>query len=88
MKDYKRALRRHKKHVFFKRRLKNWLQTCNNQQERKSVYQAALDGLVCTFLRTTSRPCNCYICTYKTYDRIPKFKWLKDVWDQIGKGDI
>lgn len=82
MKDNKRALRRWKKHVKFKKRIKVWLSNWNNF-DRRIEEQKAINGEGWTFLRTTSRPCNCWMCQYEKYERIPKSKIDKEIWDDI-----
>lgn len=67
MKDYKRAYRRHMKWVKFIRRAKNWFK--NSTDDTYNLKQA-IEGKCATWLRTTGRPCNCYMCsTYEKYKR-------------------
>lgn len=69
MKDYKRAYRRYMKHVKFIKRVNNWFCTYSNRY-REEYKKQALDGTNFTFLRTTGRPCNCYMCSeYDKYKR-------------------
>lgn len=82
MKESKRALRRYKKKVKFKKRLKIWLSNWDNAERRKEE-KKALNGESWTFLRTTGRPCNCWSCTYEKYERTPKCKINKKIWDDI-----
>lgn len=83
MKETKRALRRYQKKVKFKKRLKIWLSNWDNA-ERREEEQKAFKGEAWTFLRTTSRPCNCWMCsTYEKYERTPKHKINKQIWDDI-----
>ena len=71
MKNYRRALRRHKKHVKFIKRAKKWF--ANNSWGDYNL-QSAIEGKCSTWLRTTGRPCNCYMCTYEKYTRDHKSK--------------
>jgi hypothetical protein len=66
MKDYKRAYRRHMKWVKFIRRAKNWFK--DSKDETYNINEA-IKGEICTWLRTTGRPCNCAGCTYYKYKR-------------------
>ena len=82
MKESKRALRRFKKEVKFKKRLKKWL--CNwSNPDRRVQEENSIKGEAWTFLRTTSRPCNCWMCQYDKYERTPKNKIDKQIWDDI-----
>ena len=95
MKNYKRAYRRHKKHVKFLRRLKNWIKPGERlyfdsktkrvvEKSREDIIESALRGECYTWLRTTGRPCNCYMCsTYEKYTRDKKQDINKDIWNQI-----
>ncbi len=85
MKNYKRALRRWKKEVKFKKRIKIWTnQTYTFRSREKDVWIKEIEeGKSCTFLRTTSRPCNCWDCTYEKYERTPKQKVDKMIWEDI-----
>lgn len=81
MKDYKRAYRRHKKYVKFIRRAKNWFKS---SQDEEYNLQQALEGKCCTWLRTTGRPCNCYMCSnYEKYKRPLKNIVKKDILNQM-----
>lgn len=79
MKNYSRAYNRHKQETKFKKRVKNWFassgQECNGDKEY--YLNLTLKGKHFTFLRTTSRPCNCEMCTYLKYNRIPKHKVIR-----------
>lgn len=83
MKNYKRAYRRYKQYVKFKRRLDNWFKGCRYPAYKDEVYQQALKGQACTWLRTTGNPCNCSMCQYYKYERLPKQKIMKEVWKAI-----
>lgn len=76
MKNYSRAYNRQQKELKFKKRVKNWfaLNWKNDAEEIKR----ALTGDGYTFLKTTSRPCNCSMCTYEKYKRTPKHKVIMD----------
>lgn len=80
MKNYNRAYNRYMKHVKFVKRLNKWI-TGNVHtswekgkgivyKKRVDVIEDAFKGECYTFLRTTGRPCNCYMCsTYEKYKR-------------------
>ena len=78
MKNYKRAQRRHKAYFKFERRLKIWIQPGSWHNDWRNIGGSELDeardeirrGEAWTFLRTTSRPCNCGMCTEHKYNRI------------------
>lgn len=80
MKNYSRAYNRQQKELKFKKRVKNWfLYLSDNPKYKKEYYlELTLQGKFHTFLKTTSRPCNCYLCTYEKYKRTPKHKRIKD----------
>jgi hypothetical protein len=40
-------------------------------------------GKYWTFLKWTSTPCSCSMCSYPKYERTPKFKINKQIWDDI-----
>lgn len=73
MKNLSRAYNRHKQETKFKRRVKNWFAHPNWNDEKE--IKKALTGNGYTFLKTTSRPCNCFGCSgYNKYKRTPKHK--------------
>ncbi len=72
MKNYSRAYNRHKKHVKFVRRVKNWFGSRWSSDPKE--IERALKGEIAQFLRTTGRPCNCCGCTDEKYKRTPKHK--------------
>lgn len=81
MKNYKRAERRHKQHTKFIGRVKKWFAQhwANDPKEIKK----ALTGEGYTFLKTTSRPCNCYDCSGNNkYKRKKKAFVLKQMLDE------
>jgi hypothetical protein len=79
MKNYSRAYNRHKQETKFKKRVKNWMsKNWNDSNYYHQEKQKALSGKGYTFLRTTGRPCNCEMCTYLKYNRIPKHKVIRD----------
>lgn len=74
MKDLKRAYRRYKKEVHFKRRAKNvfsWMgyssEPCEQHLSWAEYWNKIQSGERATWLRTTGRPCDCDMCT--TYDK-------------------
>jgi hypothetical protein len=52
-------------------------------KSRVDVIKEALQGKCYTFLRTTSCPCNCSMCSYPKYERPSKGKLNKQIWDEI-----
>ncbi len=82
MKNLSRAYNRHKKQTKFIRRVKNWFNGPDKVGDKDHYMNLALKGNHHTFLKTTSRPCNCYGCTFEKYQRIPKHKVIKEaVWE-------
>lgn len=90
MEENKRALRRWKSKCKFEKRIKIWAPA--NQMhyfEHDKIVTALMrekirEGECWTFLRTTSRPCNCWMCsTYEKYVRTPKQEIDKKIWDDI-----
>ncbi len=96
MENRRRAFRRWKQHVKFLRRLKMWIKPGATRyierdefgypliKSRAGVIKEALQGKCYTFLRTTSCPCNCWMCSgeYK-YKRPSKSELNKHIWDEI-----
>lgn len=80
-KNYSRAYNRHKQHVKFVRRVKNWFSSWSGKYKKQYVDEA-LSGKNFTFLRTTGRPCNCEGCTYRKYKRTPKHKVIRDAFNE------
>ena len=81
MKNYSRAYNRHKQNTKFISRVKKWFASHwgNDAKEIKK----ALTGEGYTFLRTTSRPCNCYGCSgYYKYKRTSKHKVMKEAFKE------
>ena len=78
MKNYSRAYNRHMKQVKFLKRIKKWFIGEDRNGEKEYYINLTLQGKNRTFLRTTSRPCNCEMCTYLKYKRTPKQKVIKD----------
>jgi hypothetical protein len=77
MKNMKRASRRHKKHVKFIKRVKKWVCGLSAEYQAKEI-EIALTGKGYYFLKTTGNPCNCYMCTYLKYKRVPNNKIIRD----------
>ena len=76
MKNYDRAYNRQMKKVKFKKRVKKWF--ASHWKNDAEEIEKALTGKGYTFLRTTGSPCNCYMCTYLKYKRMPKNKVIRD----------
>jgi len=85
MKNMKRAYRRYKKEVKFKSRVKIWTQGTYtwNPQYREEWIKEIFEGKASNFLRTTSRPCNCWMCTFEKYERPKKQDIQKDIWERL-----
>jgi hypothetical protein len=85
MKDMKRAYRRHKKWVKFTKRVKTWTQGMYSwdTERRDEWVKEIYDGQTCNFLKTTARPCNCWMCTFEKYERPKKQDIQKTIWDEI-----
>lgn len=83
MKDMTRAYRRYKKWVKFKKRVDNWTCYHGENRVRDEFREEILEGVRCTWLRTTGRPCNCWMCSgeYK-YVRPPKDQIQKEMWEE------
>ena len=83
MKTYKRAYRRYKKWIKFKKRVDQWTNYWSPDPVRQ--YKAdILAGRSCTWLKTTARPCNCFGCSgANKYVRPKKQDVLKEVWEEI-----
>ena len=79
MKNLSRAYNRHMQHVKFIKRVKNWF--IRPSRDDEYYLKLTLQGKNLTFLKTTSRPCNCEMCTYQKYKRIPKHKVMKGLFD-------
>ncbi len=83
MKNMKRAYRRYKKWIKFKRRVNNWTCYYDDSRLRDEWREEIFNGQNCTWLRTTGRPCNCWICTNQDkYVRPPKCEVQKEIWEE------
>ncbi len=65
------------KHVKFIKRVKKWFTGRETNGDRQYYIDLTLQGKNRTFLRTTSRPCNCEMCTCLKYKRTSKHKVIK-----------
>lgn len=94
MKDNKRALRRWKSKCKFEKRIKIWVPAGKSQRfiiedfRVKEISSVDLrdkirKGEYWTFLKWTSTPCSCSMCSYPKYERVPKYKINKQIWDDI-----
>jgi hypothetical protein len=94
MKDYKRALRRWKEKCKLEQRIKIWAPAGKSQYFMNKDFR--LTELSCeelrdrirkgeywNFLKDTSTPCSCSLCAYLKYERDPKSKINKKIWDDI-----
>lgn len=84
MKSYNRAYNRQQKQIKFIKRVKNWFASSGSEHNGDKEYylNLTLKGEHLTFLKTTGRPCNCYLCTYLKYKRIPKNKVIRDALNE------
>lgn len=82
MENHKRAFRRWKKYVKFVKRIQIWIQGTYvyNPGLREEWKREILEGKTHTFLRTTSSPCNCEMCTCEKYERPLKNELKKQIW--------
>jgi len=93
MKNYKRAERRWKAKCKFEKRIRLWapgnkstLFIGDNGFENISsadLKKKIREGKCWTFLRWTSTPCSCSMCSYPKYDRTPKDKINRQIWGEI-----
>lgn len=74
MKDMTRSYRRYTKWVKFKRRVYNWTKDGYyiNSNEKEELRDKIFKGESSNWLRTTGRPCNCYMCCYDKFKRPSK----------------
>lgn len=93
MKDYKRALRRWQAECKFEKRIKIWapanqtmlfftdegIKRLSSAEVRDKIKK----GECWNFLKCTSTPCSCGGCSYLKYERTPKNKINKQIWDDI-----
>ena len=88
MKNYKRADRRYKKWIKFKRRVDIYLLYCSRWRlsEKEELREEIYAGQKQQWLRTTGKPCSCECCS-PSYKRIVKSKLLKDIYKQIEDND-
>lgn len=79
MKDRKRAYRRYKKEIKFKKRIKNWARGSYSfgYKNREEWIDAILKGETSTFLRTTGTPCNCWMCSGENKYQRPQKQYIK-----------
>ncbi len=94
-KDYTRAYRRRQSKIILKRRAQRWYHTNGsgpfigrefngrNSTSRGAFVDRVMKGKACTFLKWSAKPCSCYTCSYLKYDRIPKWKYLKNELDLL-----
>ena len=82
MKNMNRAYNRHMKKVKFLKRINIWFNGSDRLGDKEYYKALTLKGQHFTFLRTTSRPCNCAMCTYLKYERTPKHKIIKEALEE------
>ncbi len=83
MKSYNRAYNRQQKQIKFIKRVKNWFNPLSDVRgDKQHFLDLTLKGKHFTFLKTTSRPCNCDMCTYLKYKRMPKHKIIRDALNE------
>ena len=89
MKNMKRAERRHKSKSKFERRLRIWVRQGMYDDtydhinrlgghEIEKYKDRIRNGEQWLFLRHTSTPCSCDMCSYPKYERQQKQYWFKD----------
>ncbi len=94
MKNYKRALRRWQEKVKLEKRIRIWAPANKSQyffNKDKRLIQLSCEelrdkiraGEYWNFLKWTSTPCSCNMCSYPKYERIPKYKINRQSWDDI-----
>lgn len=93
MKDYKRALRRWNAKCKFEKRIKLWAPAnktmiFSTDEGFKRISSAEVrdkirKGECWNFLRWTSTPCSCSMCSIPKYERTPKHKIDKQIWDDM-----
>ena len=94
MKDYKRALRRWNETCKFEKRIKTWVPANRTQcfyEPGKGInilpFEEVRDkirkGELWSFLKDTSTPCSCSMCSYPKYVRTPKQGIDKEIWEGI-----
>ena len=88
MKNMKRSERRHQQWVVFKRRLKLWGVWYDTSPDEypyspSGNRESALKGETHCFLKDTSTPCSCYMCSYPKYERDKKQDIQRDINEQI-----
>lgn len=88
MKETKRALRRYQQWVVFKRRLKLygvWYNTTHGDYPYgvRATRDEALRGEAYCYLKDTSTPCSCPMCSYPKYERPQKQYLQKEIVEEI-----
>jgi hypothetical protein len=93
MKESKRALRRWKSECKFEKRINIWVPGSKSQlfigdngfecMSSADLKKKIRDGKFWTFLKWTSTPCSCSMCSYPKYKRTPKSKVSRQIWDDI-----
>lgn len=85
MKDYKRALRHHRSWHKFKKRMKIWNVWFpkDNPDKWDTTREEVLNKGAYAFLKWTSTPCSCSMCSHDKYERTAKHKINKDIWDEL-----
>jgi hypothetical protein len=93
MKENKKALRRWKSQCKFEKRIRIWVPANKTQlffmdDGRKRLTSAEIRdeiraGKCWNFLKWTSTPCSCSMCSGEKYKRMPKGKINKQIWGDI-----
>lgn len=79
-----RDYRRYMKWVKFKKRVYKWTNSYDKSfYVDNNLREEIFKGEEYTFLRTTGRPCNCWMCTYEKYERPPKHIIQKEMWEEF-----
>lgn len=94
MKDYKRAQRRWDEKCKFEKRIRLWAPAGKSQYfviedfrfiklKSEEIREKIRKGECWTFLKWTSTPCSCSMCSYPKYERPSKDDIQKQIWKDI-----
>ena len=88
MKNLKRAYRRYKKEVVLIKRARNyydWSYSLSIQKENcwAEFKESVEFGESYTWMRSTGKPCSCYMCSFNKYNRLTKSDIKKIIDDQL-----
>lgn len=85
MKNMRRAYRRYKKWVKFKKRVEEWTRGTYilEPETREEWVEEIYKGETHNFLKTTGKPCSCSMCSYDKYKRTQSQYIQKGINEQI-----